>query len=312
MAVSKVTYGGSVLIDLTQDTAVESDVASGKKFHKADGTAAVGTGSGGTINLQNKTVNLGSAAPAQTSADDGYDGLGTVSYNTSNIDASTIKTGSSVCGVAGSYEGIIPTGNKDIDTTSQVGVSAYATARISATERAKIIAGNIKSGVTILGVAGTYSGIDTSDATATAADIIASKTAYVNGVKLTGTAKSEETIYAELLASDWGTPVYTVTKGTITGYAIQTLETANVYIKKDTAPSSGSDFDYEVDGDGGDYDTIPSAFTASKLYIWRGSVGEASITSPVTQTIPEGYANAYVLTPTTNVTLSLYVSDEDY
>ena len=157
MAVSKVAYNGSTLIDLTQDTAVESDVASGKYFHKADGTRVQGTASH-SVNLQNKTVNLGSAAPAQTSADEGYDGLGTVSFNTSNIDGTKIRTGSSVCGVAGSYDGIIPAGNKDIDTTSQVGVSAYATARISATERAKIIAGNIKSGVTILGVTGNYSG----------------------------------------------------------------------------------------------------------------------------------------------------------
>jgi len=157
MAISKVTYDGQTLIDLTSDTAVESDVASGKYFHKADGTRVQGTASH-SVNLQNKTVSLGSAAPSAVSADTGYDGLGTVSFNTTNIDGTKIRTGSSVCGVAGSYAGIIPAGNKDIDTTSQVGVSAYATARISATERAKIISGNIKSGVTILGVTGTYTG----------------------------------------------------------------------------------------------------------------------------------------------------------
>ena len=157
MAISKVTYDGQTLIDLTSDTAVESDVASGKYFHKADGTRVQGTASH-SVNLQNKTVSLGSAAPSSVSADTGYDGLGTVSFNTSNIDGTKIRTGSSVCGVAGSYDGIIPAGNKDINTTSQYGVSTYATARISATERAKIIAGNIKSGVTILGVTGTYTG----------------------------------------------------------------------------------------------------------------------------------------------------------
>ena len=41
----------------------------------------------------------------------------------------------------------------------------------------------IKSGSTLLGVTGTY----TSDATATAADILKGKTAYVNGSKITGT-----------------------------------------------------------------------------------------------------------------------------
>lgn len=46
---------------------------------------------------------------------------------------------------------------------------------------------DIKSGATILGVAGTYDGVDTSDATATAEDIVRNKTAYVNGEKIVGT-----------------------------------------------------------------------------------------------------------------------------
>jgi len=46
MGVSKILYDG-VGIDLTQDTAVESDVASGKYFHKANGDRVQGTASGG-------------------------------------------------------------------------------------------------------------------------------------------------------------------------------------------------------------------------------------------------------------------------
>lgn len=46
-----------------------------------------------------------------------------------------------------------------------------------------IIANNIKKGVNILDVAGTY----TSDATATSNDIFTEKTAYINGVKVIGT-----------------------------------------------------------------------------------------------------------------------------
>ena len=45
---------------------------------------------------------------------------------------------------------------------------------------------NIRAGLSILGVTGTY----TSDATATAADIASGKTAYVNGSKITGTFSS--------------------------------------------------------------------------------------------------------------------------
>lgn len=54
--------------------------------------------------------------------------------------------------------GVVPTGNQDITDLTSYDVTAKATAQISATERAKIIAGNIKKDVTILGVTGTYEG----------------------------------------------------------------------------------------------------------------------------------------------------------
>lgn len=50
-----------------------------------------------------------------------------------------------------------------------------------------LIPGNIKKGEKIYGVVGTFDAIDTSDATATAEDIMAGATAYVNGEKITGT-----------------------------------------------------------------------------------------------------------------------------
>ena len=59
--------------------------------------------------------------------------------------------------------------------------------QISSTEQAKVIAGNIRSGVTLLGVAGSSAVVNTSDGTAGAGDIASGKTAYVNGSKVTGT-----------------------------------------------------------------------------------------------------------------------------
>lgn len=47
MAVNKVIYGTTVLLDLTGDTATAEDVAEGKTFHLASGAQAVGTASGG-------------------------------------------------------------------------------------------------------------------------------------------------------------------------------------------------------------------------------------------------------------------------
>ena len=94
---------------------------------------------------------------------------------------------------------VVPSGNQDITTTDEYDVSAKATARISAAERGKIIAENIKKDVTLLGVTGSYEGTDTSDATATSGDILASKTAYAGGVKITGSIPTKTS--ADLTAS---------------------------------------------------------------------------------------------------------------
>lgn len=48
MAINKVEFGGNTLIDITDTTAIESDVASGKTFYLKDGTKATGTASGGS------------------------------------------------------------------------------------------------------------------------------------------------------------------------------------------------------------------------------------------------------------------------
>jgi hypothetical protein len=53
-----------------------------------------------------------------------------------------------------------------------------------------LVTGNIRSGVSIYGIAGKTSVVDTSDATAIASQILAGLYAYVNGVKLTGTMAS--------------------------------------------------------------------------------------------------------------------------
>lgn len=43
---NKIVYNGDTLIDLTNDTATEGDVLSGKTFHKANGEQAIGVGAG--------------------------------------------------------------------------------------------------------------------------------------------------------------------------------------------------------------------------------------------------------------------------
>lgn len=76
------------------------------------------------------------------------------------------------------------------DTTFKIAAGYHngsGTVSISTAEQAKIISGNIKSGVSILGIAGSATVVETSDATAAAGNIVSGKTAYVSGKKITGT-----------------------------------------------------------------------------------------------------------------------------
>ena len=73
-------------------------------------------------------------------------------------------------------------------TTDQtIAAEQYLTGIQTIKGDANLVAENIASGISIFGVTGTHSSIDMSDATATDADIISGKTAYVNGSKITGT-----------------------------------------------------------------------------------------------------------------------------
>lgn len=134
---SKVIYNGDVLIDLTADTITASDLASGKTAHDKSGAPITGT------NTYDSDTSDDTATAAEILATKTAHARGTALTGSMPNNGAVTGTISTVSG-----EYTVPIGYHD-------GSGKVA---IASTEQAKIIAGNIRQGVTILGVEGTMSG----------------------------------------------------------------------------------------------------------------------------------------------------------
>lgn len=147
-AISKVVYGNTTLIDLTGDTITASDLAYGKTAHGADGELITGTSTKDS-DTQDATALEAEILSGKTAYARGAKLTGTMANR--GAVTGTIST------VAGTYT--IQSGYHD-------GSGSVA---IDSTEQAKIIASNIKNGVEILGVTGSYTGegVPTQSKTAT-------------------------------------------------------------------------------------------------------------------------------------------------
>lgn len=144
MAVNKVKFGNTTVIDISNTTAVAADVAQGKYFYNANGVRTAGTYSGGgsTVNLQSKTATPSESAQTIT-PDSGYDGLSQVSvraisstYIGSDIEykdeTDLTASGASVIVPAGYYEDQV---SKSVATATQAtpSISVNSTGLITAT-----------------------------------------------------------------------------------------------------------------------------------------------------------------------------------
>lgn len=137
MSISKVVYGGNTLIDLTADTVKADKILSGYTAHSADGEAITGT-CDYDVNTQDAT------------ATDDEILLGKTAYVKGTKKTGTMKNNGAVTGTISTKDGVytVPQGYHD----------GSGTVSINATEQAKLIADNIREGITILGVEGTMSG----------------------------------------------------------------------------------------------------------------------------------------------------------
>lgn len=137
MAINKVIYGNQTLIDLTQDDITPADLASGKTAHDASGAVITGT------NTYDSDTSDDTATAAEILATKTAHARGTALTG-------TMPNRGAVTGTIATKEDsyAIPQGYHD----------GSGSVSIDATEQAKIIADNIKDGVEILGVTGTYTG----------------------------------------------------------------------------------------------------------------------------------------------------------
>lgn len=199
MAVNKVVLSGETLIDLTADTVTPETLLSGTTAHSPSGEAI--TGSYEPLDLSADTVTASALLKGYTAHDAAEQPItGTCTYDADTSDADAVsfnilsgKTayvkGEKLTGSMWTYAGNdVSITQRDYRMTIGQGYhDGTGSVAIADAEKAKIVPENIRKDVSILGITGTLTGDDTSDATASASDIQSGKTAYVNGDKLTGT-----------------------------------------------------------------------------------------------------------------------------
>lgn len=137
MAKNKIIYGGTVLVDMTGDTATAAQILDGYTAHINTGEQVEGSCTY-DADTSDATAQRAEILLSKTAYVNGNKLTGSMPNN--GAVSGTIST------KAGTYT--VPIGYHD----------GSGTVGISSTEQAKIIASNIKSGVTLLGVTGSYSG----------------------------------------------------------------------------------------------------------------------------------------------------------
>lgn len=148
MAINKVIYGGNTLIDLTADTVTPDKLSKDVTAHDQSGAVITGTCTF-DVDSTDATVQVAEMLTGKTAYARGAKLTGTMPNN--GAAGGTITSKAQEVAIAQGYH----------DGSGKVGIDS--------TEQAKIVAGNIKQGVTILGVTGTCE--PSSDVTAQAKSV---------------------------------------------------------------------------------------------------------------------------------------------
>ena len=179
MAVNKVVFGAVAIMDISDSTVTEETLAEGVTAYDKSGEKITGTmKQSADPKLQAKTATPTTSAQT-VKPDSGYDGLSQVTVNamptaTQATPSITVSSAGLITASATQSAGYVSSGTKSATkqlttqaaktvtptTSNQTAVASgrYTTGAITVKGDANLKADNIKSGVSIFGVAGTYEG----------------------------------------------------------------------------------------------------------------------------------------------------------
>ena len=191
--------GKAEVVDTTTGDAVAGELLSGKKAW-VDGTEVTGTLATKVLSPASNTVEAGNYAATILTEVDADLVTGNIKANTTIFgvtgDANVVNTSSGdalsgevMSGKKAWVGGAEVTGTlatKVLSPASNtVEAGNYAATTLTAVD-ADLVAGNIKAGTTIFGVTGDNYVVNTSSGNATAGELLFNRTAWVDGVELTG------------------------------------------------------------------------------------------------------------------------------